>query len=93
MPNKRKKNTLSLETKVQILEKLDQGIQGKRLALEFDVAPSAITYIKSMKSSILSAVSNTYHEANKKSLHIAEYPKMEATLYEWFLNQREKSVH
>ncbi|XP_053954530.1 jerky protein homolog-like [Anastrepha ludens] len=92
MPNKRKKNTLSLETKVQILEKLDQGIQGKRLALEFDVAPSAITYIKSMKSSILSAVSNTYHKANKKSLHFAEYPKLECTLTGPILKEKAKQI-
>lgn len=90
MANKRKKNTLSLENKVKILEKLDKGVQGKRLALDFNVTTSSISYIKSNRTAILNAVSNTYQEVNNKSLHSAEYPKMESRLYEWFLNHREK---
>ncbi|XP_050338198.1 jerky protein homolog-like [Bactrocera neohumeralis] len=90
MSNKRKKNTLSLETKVKILEKLDKGVQGNRLALDFNVSKSAISYIKSNRSSILNAVSNTYQEASNKTVHSAEYPKMESRLYEWFLKQRER---
>lgn len=88
--NKRKKNTLTLETKVKILKKLDEGVHGKRLAIDFNVSESAISYIKSKKQFILDAVSDTYQEAKSKSLHKAEYPEMEANLYEWFLNKREK---
>ena len=88
----KKKNTLSLETKVKILEKLDKGVQGNRLALDFNVSASLFSYIKSPRTSILHAVSNTYQEVSNKSLHSAEYPKMESRLYEWFLNQRGKSV-
>ena len=32
------KNTLSLEAKVQVLEKLDKGVQENRLALDFNVS-------------------------------------------------------
>lgn len=90
MSQKRKKNTLSLETKVKILKKLDEGVQAKRLASDFNVSTSAISYIKSKKEIILDAASNTYHEAKCKSLHKAEYPEMEARLYDWFLSKREK---
>lgn len=90
MPNKRKKNTLTLKDKVKILEKIDKGVQGKRLALDFNVTTSTISYIKSNRKSILDAVANTYQHISSKTLHSAEYPKMESRLYEWFLNQREK---
>lgn len=90
MPNKRKKNTLSLDTKVKILKRLNEGVSGNRLAQDFNVAKSAISYIKSKKQEIMDAVSCTYHEAKKKSLHNAEYEEMEKCLYKWFLNQREK---
>lgn len=67
--NKRKKKTLTLEQKVEIIQKLDRGVQGNRLAIDYDVSKSAITYIKSQKENILSAVANTYQVAKKKSLH------------------------
>lgn len=92
MPNKRKKNTLSLRDKVKILEKIDKGVQGKRLALDFNVTTSAISYIKSNRTSILDAVANTNQHVSNKTLHTAEYPEMESRLYEWFLDQREKKA-
>lgn len=66
MPNKRKKNTLSLDTKVKILKRLNEGVSGNRLAQDFNVAKSAISYIKSKKQEIMDAVSCTYQEAKKK---------------------------
>lgn len=90
MFNKRKKNTLSLDNKVKILKRLNEGVHGSRLAQDFNVTKSAISYIKSKKKDIMDAVANTYQEANKKTLHTAEYPEMESRVYEWFLNQREK---
>lgn len=72
------------------MNKLDVGYSGKRLAIDFNVSESAISYIKSNKAAILDAVSSSFQEAKKKSLHKPEYPKMEEKLYEWFLNQRQK---
>ena len=57
-----------METKVKILEKLDKGIQEKRLASDFNVSASSINYIKSNRTSILNTVCNAYQEARNKSL-------------------------
>lgn len=46
---KRKKKTLSLEQKVEILRKLENGVKANRLAMEYEVSESAITYIKKIK--------------------------------------------
>lgn len=87
----RKKNTLTLEQKVKILNQSSNGITGKRLAMEYGVSESAITYIKSQKTTLLSLFSNTYNEGKKKTVHRCEYPEMEENLYQWFLEQRKRN--
>ena len=66
MSFKRKKTTLILEQKAKILSKLDEGVQANRLALDFGVTKSAISYIKSKRDLILDAISRTYHESKKE---------------------------
>lgn len=85
----RKKKTLTLEQKAEILSRLSAGVSGKRLALDFEVTESTITYIKQHKDEILAALSGTLCEAKKKTLHMCEYPEMEEVLYKWFLLQRD----
>lgn len=87
---KRKKTTLTLEQKVEILEKLERGVHANRIAVDFGVCKSSISYIKSQKENILAAISNSFQEAKKKTLHKSEYPKMEDQLYDWFLKQRDR---
>ena len=61
------KNTLSLDTKVKILKRLDEGVSGNRLAQDFNVAKSAISYIKSKKQELMAAVTCTDQESKKKN--------------------------
>lgn len=88
---KPKQNRLSLEDKVEILKKLDEGVNGNRLALDFNVSKSAISQIKKQKEQIFEAVSKSDQEFKKKTLHKAEYAELEAKLYGWFLKQRERT--
>lgn len=87
---KRKKTTLTLEQKTDILGKLDKGVKANRLAIDYGVSKSSISYIKSQREDIVAAVSNTFQFAKKKTLHKSEYPEMENQLYEWFLKQRDR---
>lgn len=88
---KQRKNTLSLSQKAEIISKLDRGVMAKRLAQEYGVAESTITYIKGQKSKILEAVASASHDAKKKSLHKAPNEQMEQQLYKWFELQRSKN--
>ena len=54
-----------MDTKVKILKRLDEGVSGNRLAQDFNVAKSAISYIKSKKQEIMAAVSRTDQEAKR----------------------------
>lgn len=64
--DKPKQNRLSLEEKATILKKLDEGVRGNRLALDFGVSEGAISRIKKQKDEIYAAVSNTYQGTKKK---------------------------
>lgn len=94
MPKEGQKPTqvrLKLEEKAEILKKTDKGVNGKRLALEYGVSEAAISKIKKKRHEILEAVSNTFESAQKKTLHKPEYVDLEKSLYEWFLNQRQRN--
>lgn len=43
---KRKKTTLSLSQKAEIIQKLERGVVAKRIAADYGVSESAISYIK-----------------------------------------------
>lgn len=87
-----KQKRLGLEEKVNILKKLESGVRGNRLAIDFGVTESAISQIKKQKAEIFKACANSYQETKKKTLHKAEYEDLEIKLYEWFLEQRAKHV-
>lgn len=86
-----KQKRLTLEEKLKILKKLDEGVQGTRLALDFGVSTSAISQIKKQKANINEAVLKTHQEATRKTLHKAEYEDLEVKLFEWFLKQRDRN--
>lgn len=88
---KRKKVTLSLLRKAEIIQRLERGMMAKRIAKDFGVSESAISYIKSQQSKILEAVKSTSHDAKKKTLHKADNDDMEEKLYKWFELQRSKN--
>lgn len=89
--SKPKKTKLNLEQKSKILQKLDSGVRANRLAIDFGVTESAISQIKKQKTEIIGAISQTYHEAKKKTLRKGEFHELETDLYKWFLNQRDKN--
>lgn len=82
---------LTLNQKVTVLKKLNEGIRANRLAKDFGVSESAISQIKNKRSEILAAVSSTCHEVKKKTLRQPEYPEVEQKLFEWFQKQRERN--
>lgn len=88
---KRKKTTLSLSQKAEIIQKLERGVVAKRIAADYGVSESAISYIKSQKSKIVEAVKSTSHDVRKKTLHKAENDDMEVKLHKWFELQRSKN--
>lgn len=90
MTSKPKQIRLSLQQKISVLKKLDDGVRANRVASDFGVSESAISQIKRKKSEILAAIAHT-HDVKKKSLRKEAFPEVEEKLYEWFQLQRERN--
>lgn len=88
---KRKKNTLSLQQKVDILGKLDKGVKASRISEEYGITNSTVTYYKENREKIMMVASNSFQEMKKKTLHQGELPDLEQRLYDWFLEQRNRN--
>ena len=59
---KRKHNSLSIATKIEVLEKLNRGKSVKKLCLDYSVGQSTINNLKQQRKKIL----NFYQESDSK---------------------------
>lgn len=76
-----------------ILSKLDNGISGNRLAQEYNVSNSTITYIKKHRPDILNAVAANFDDAqNCKRMTENRRNNVEKILYEWILKQHKSNI-
>lgn len=65
---KRKRTDLSIEKKLEVLEKLEQGISAQRIADEYNVGRRTIYNIKSRKQSIRAAYQSSHTSSSRKRL-------------------------
>lgn len=86
-----KQKRLTLKEKLDVLKKSAEGVQGKRLALEYGISTAAISKILKNRQAILEATTNTLETIQKKTLHKPEYEELEKQFFEWFLNQRARN--
>lgn len=84
--------SLNLIQKAEILRKSDSGVSGKRLAEDYHVAQSTISYIKKQRVEIFNAVASSSDGNTNKTLHKASYPELEDKLHKWFSEQRARNV-
>ncbi|XP_037959124.1 jerky protein homolog-like [Teleopsis dalmanni] len=83
---------LTLKKKAEILDFLQKGSSVTYLAKKYNVAKSTICGIKAKRNVILKCVNNTFSGPGKrKTLRTSELPKMEKSLYRWFLCMRNKN--
>lgn len=95
MSTKRKRNLLNIETKVEIIERLDKGESGYFLARFYNVGKSTIADIKRKKETILSFASkidSTDGKRTRKVMKSAANIKLDEALFLWFVQQRNLGV-
>lgn len=84
---------LTLKDKVDILELLQKGFSVSGLARKYGVAKATVSSIKKKKREITNRVNNTlYGTGKRKTLRASELPRMEKSLYKWFLHMRNKKM-
>lgn len=88
---KRNRNVLTIETKLEIINRLENGEIGSTLANKFNVGKATISNIKSNKDSILkfaSMFNNQDVRKRRKTMKKPKDGKLEGAIYLWFLQKR-----
>lgn len=92
-PGNKKHNFLSLNKKIEILNKLQKGSSSNAICNEYNIVKSTVTKIKKNESRIRGFVGGCDTiPAKRKTLKSGEYPQMEDALYKWFLHLRAKNI-
>lgn len=91
--NKSKKsNFLALRDKAAILEHLERGVSASQLAREFNVSKSTISRFKAHRENIKNAITVFPNNSDRRTMRGSSNLKMETALYQWYLEQRKRSV-
>lgn len=86
----RKYQFLSLKSKIEILNKLGDGVKPVLISKEYGIAMSTISRLKKCKTSLREAMSMYQNNSERRSLRGTFHPKMETELHKWYLDQMEK---
>lgn len=78
---------LSLKAKIDILNKLNDGVKPVHIAKEYGIAMSTISRLKKCKTSIREAMSMYQNNSERRSLRGTFHPQMEMALHKWYLEQ------
>lgn len=91
---KRKRLVMSIETKVTILKKLDEGISAKKLSDAYHVGLSTIYDIRKHKDDILKFYLDADYPnllTDRKTMHRARNEDVDTILMEWIREKRAES--
>lgn len=83
---------LSLKTKIDILNKLNDGVRPIHIANEYGIALSTISRLKKCKTSLEEAMNMYQNNGDRRSLRGTFHPKMENALHRWYLEQSGNGV-
>ncbi len=92
---KRKRNTLSIETKLQILKKIEKGSSLSSLAAEYGTGKSTIFDIKRSREKIMKFATEAVDETSLKKRCIvrrADDSTFDKAIHLWFLQERHKGT-
>nr|XP_031848459.1 jerky protein homolog-like [Nomia melanderi] len=95
MASKRKRVVLSIKTKHEIIQKLENGESAAKLAKIYGIGKATITGIKNQKDAIENYLlqADTFDvPINRKSMMVPKYKNVDDAVFQWFLQNREKGV-
>lgn len=85
----RNNKQLTLQDKIDIIKRLEDGEKGKDICKIYNIGNSTISKIKRNKSGIEKFSQNSIRQAkNIQRMRKAYFPEVERLLYDWFLEQR-----
>ncbi|XP_043254135.1 jerky protein homolog-like [Colletes gigas] len=95
MASKRKRVVLSIKTKHEIIQKLENGESAAKLAKIYGIGKATITGIKNQKCAIenyLLQADSLDVSTTRKSLMVPKNKNVDDAVFQWFLQNRDKGV-
>ena len=89
---KRSKSVMTIEEKVKLCDRLDNGESAASVGRSLGINESTVRYIRKNAAKIRSAYANPLFTKGTKSLKTAAHEKMEAALLLWVQKQRKRLV-
>ena len=89
--SKRKHNTLSIEKKIEIINRLFKGESGSSLAEIYDIGKATISAIKNKKGEIMayaSKLDSSDGSKLRKTMKMAKDSALEDAMFLWFTQRR-----
>ncbi|XP_026475686.1 jerky protein homolog-like [Ctenocephalides felis] len=88
---KRKRVVLSMKDKYDIIRRLDEGEPAIKLAIEYGVGKSTISYIRKQKSDIIefiSKIDSADGVKERKTMRLAENKVADEAIYRWIIIEK-----
>ena len=87
---KRKRNVLTIETKLEIINQLENGVSGSSLAVRYNIGKATVSDIKKQKGAILQHATKLDSEDGSKRRKTMKGPSntaLEDALFTWFMQK------
>ena len=91
---KQRRKGLSMEDKLKIIERLEEGASHRKVAKEYGISQSTVGYIKKKKDHVRLFVStlDTRAALKRKNLRVAKDVPHEAAVYQWYVDETVKGI-
>lgn len=91
-PPEKKRKTLTLSTKVEIIQAVESNSKKGDVAKTFDIAPSTLSTVLSQKEKIMYEWTKSGTLSQRKKIRAVEYADVDQALVQWFTQQRSANV-
>ena len=92
---KRKHNTISIQDKVEVLEKLDRGVSVRQLCETYGIGKTTVVDIKKQREKILAFYTNSDSKkqmSTRKTMKDSKSTEHDRVMIEWFRRQKSEGV-
>lgn len=87
-PPEKKRKTISLATKVDILQAVERGDKKGDIAKKFEVQPSTLSTILNQKEKVMEEWSRSGSASQRKKIRGVTYDDIDQALFQWFTQHR-----
>jgi len=95
MERKRKRVVLTINQKLDIIKKLEQGGSTKNLALQYGIGETTVRDLRKNKNKLINYASNSDSSSglsSRKTMKLSTYDELDKAMLQWFNQQRAQNI-